>query len=397
VEGKVRSIPRPTAGTVLLVAGIALIAANLRPGITVVGPLADEIRSGLGLSSAAVGLLTTLPVLAFGVLSGAATPVALRFGIERTLGGALVLIAGGLMLRSEGTAAAAFAGTAVLGAGIATGNVLLPGLVKRDFPDRSGPMTSLYVTVMVAMAGTAPALAVPLADHAGLGWRGALACWAVVTALAFVVWLPRLGERHLPPGGTGGRRAPTPWRSPLAWQLTAFFGFQSLTFYGLIAWLPDLLRDSGLAASTGGLMVGLMQLVSLASTIGAPVLATRRPDQRALVAASTVVMLAGFVGLLVAPDALAAIWAGLLGLGGGAFISLALTFLVLRSSDPEHTASLSGMVQSGGYLVAATGPTGIGALRDLSGGWTVPLLVFIAATMLVGAFGVGAGRDRIVA
>jgi MFS transporter, CP family, cyanate transporter len=397
VEAPTKTVRRTATGAALLLAGIVLIAANLRPGITVVGPLVGDIRATLGLSNAGAGLLTTLPVLAFAVLSLLAPPIARRIGIERTLGVALVLIAAGALLRSAGPAvAAAFVGTTILGAGIAAGNVLLPGLIKRDYADRSGQMTSIYVTAMVAMAGIAPAIAVPLADDAGFGWRGALACWSVPAALAFVVWLPRLGERHAPPGGGGARAAATPWRSPLAWQITVFMGLQSLSFYGLVAWLPELLREDGMGASSAGLMLGLMQLVSLASTIGVPVLAARRGDQRWLVALSAAAFLVALLGLLAAGHVLAPLWAALLGLGGGGFLSLALTFLLMRAPDAAHTATLSGMVQSGGYTIAAAGPAGFGALRDLSGGWTLPLLVFIAVTLGTLVAGLGAARDLVV-
>ena len=393
MRGQVRSVPRPGAATALVLAGIVLIAVNLRPGITVVGPLVEEIRTDLGLSNAGVGLLTTLPVLAFGALAPVAAAVALRIGIERTLGAALVLIGGGTLVRSAGSAAGALVGTAVLGAGAAAGNVLLPGLVKRDFPERSGEVTSLYVTAMVAMAGVAPAVAVPLADGAGLGWQGALAIWAVLAGVAMVVWLPQLRERHFPPDDPA-RGAP--WRSALAWETTAYMGLQSFLFFGLVAWLPELLRHDGLGASRAGLMVAVMQFVSIASAIGVPVLAARRRNQQVLVAASAATMLAGFVGLLAAGAFLAPLWAGLLGLAGGSFLSLALTFLVVRARDAHQTAALSGMVQSGGYLLAASGPTAIGALRDLSGGWTLPLLAFIAVTLAALVSGLAAGRDRLV-
>jgi MFS transporter, CP family, cyanate transporter len=386
-------VPRPSAGTTLVLVGIVLIAVNLRPGVTAVGPLVDDIRSDLGLSNAGVGLLTTLPVLAFGALAPVAAAVALRIGIERTLGVALALIACGTLVRSAGAAPSALVGTVVLGAGAAAGNVLLPGLVKRDFPQRSGEVTSLYVTAMVAMAGVAPAVAVPLADGAGLGWRGALAIWAVLAGVAMAVWLPRLRERHLPPED---RARSAPWRSPLAWQITAYMGLQSFLFFGLVAWLPELLRHDGLGASRAGLMLAVMQFVSIASTIGVPVLAARQRSQRGLVAASAATMLAGFVGLLAAGAFLAPLWAGLLGLAGGSFLSLALTFLVVRARDSHQTAALSGMVQSGGYLLAASGPTAIGALRDLSGGWTLPLLAFMAVTLAALGSGLAAGRDRLV-
>jgi CP family cyanate transporter-like MFS transporter len=383
------------AATLLLGVGIVLIALNLRPPVTTVGPLADDIRSSLGVSNTALGLLTTLPILAFGALSIAATPLALRFGMERVLGGALLVIGAGILLRSAGSIPAAFVGTTVAGAGIAAGNVLLPGLVKEEFPDRSGPMTSLYVTAMVGMAGLASAVSVPLADDVGLGWRGSLAVWAIPCAVAFLVWIPQLRQAHVPAGARAG--VAVPWRSPLAWQIMLFMGLQSLLFFAVLAWLPDLLRGEGLSASTGGLMVGLMQVGGLVATIGMPVLAARRRSQGRLVVFSTALAVIGIAGLLVAPADLPAVWAMLIGGATGCYLSLALTFLVLRAPNTAHTAALSGMVQSGGYMLAAVGPTGLGALHDLAGGWTAPLWAMMGVTALTCAFGLCAARDRMVA
>jgi MFS transporter, CP family, cyanate transporter len=386
---------RPTAATVLLVAGIVLIAMNLRPVVTTVGPLTEDIRSGLGLSNTATGLLTTLPILAFGVLSFAATPLALRWGIERVLGIGVALICLGIVVRSSGPAAAAFVGTTVAGAGVAAGNVLLPGLVKQEFSDRSGPMTSLYVTAMVGTAGLASAVSVPLADDAGLGWQAALAFWALPAAVAFAVWVPQLRRSHVPPGARAG--APLPWRSALAWQVTLFMGLQSLIFFAAIAWLPDLLLSEGVSKSTSGLMVGLLQVGGLTATIGMPVLAARRRTQGGLVSISSMVGLVALVGLMVAPADLAALWAVLLGICTGSYLSLALTFIVMRAPDTAHTAALSGMAQGAGYSLAAVGPAGLGALHDLSGDWIVPLWALIAVTGLTWAFGLGGARDRLVA
>jgi CP family cyanate transporter-like MFS transporter len=390
---RVRSRPAGAA-TVLLAVGIVLIAVNLRPPVTTVGPLADDIRSSLGVSNTALGLLTALPILAFGAVSTAATSLALRFGMERVLGVALLVIAGGILLRSAGPVATAFIGTTVAGAGIAAGNVLLPGLVKEEFPDRSGPMTSLYVTAMVGMAGLASAVSVPLADDLGLGWQGSLACWAIPCGIAFLVWVPQLRQSHVPAGARSG--APVPWRSPLAWQIMIYMGLQSLLFFAVLAWLPDLLHSEGLSFSKGGLMVGLLQVGGLIATIGMPVLAARRPSQGRLVVFSTALAVAGLAGLLVAPAHLTVVWAMLIGAATGCYLSLALTFLVLRAPDTAHTAALSGMVQSGGYMLAAVGPTAIGALHDLAGGWTVPLWALMGVTLLTCVFGLGAARDRLV-
>lgn len=382
-------------GPVMVLVGIVLVAASLRAGITAVGPLVEDIRDALGLSAAGIGLLTTLPLIAFAVISPVASPAAGRFGMARVLVGAMLLITGGLVLRSAADAVAwVLFGTFVFGAGIAAGNVLLPAVVKEAFPERGGELTSLYLTVLVAFAGIGAAVAVPIAET-GVGWRGALGCWAVISGLAALVWLPR--ARH-----AGRVRVPgadplrMPLRSGLAWWLTVYMGLQSLLFYGLIAWLPELLREEGMSAAAGGVMVGIMNLASLAATITVPILAGRRRDQRSLVVWSTAICAIGFAGLMVAPRSGAVLWSSLLGIGTGATFALALMFLIVRARDTAATSALSGMVQSGGYAIAAVGPPVLGALHDAGGGWELPLVAFLAVTAGTLATGLVSGADRVV-
>jgi MFS transporter, CP family, cyanate transporter len=383
---------------VLLAAAVVVVAINLRASITAVGPIVDDIRDDLGLSSAAAGLLTTLPVLAFAFASPVAGPLARRIGIERTLAGALAVIVVGVLLRVTGSVWAAFAGTALIGVGIAGGNVLLPALVKRDLPDRVGPVTSLYVTLMVTFAAIASTVSVPLAEDAGLGWEGALAVWGIPAAVGLVVWLPRAART----GSTESRTGSPPPRatrmrgSSIAWWVTAFMGLQSFSYYALVAWLPELLHDSGVSAARAGVLMGVMQAVSIGATIAVPILAGRTPDQRGIVVASTVLGVASSVGLLIAPGDLALVWSAGVGLAGGATISLALTLFALRTRDGTDAAALSGMAQSIGYGIAAVGPFAIGALHDATGGWEAPVVVFIVDWVLIGVTGLFAGRALVI-
>jgi CP family cyanate transporter-like MFS transporter len=379
----------------LVIAGCMLIAANLRPPITAVGPLVGDIRADTGLSSAAAGLLTTLPLLAFAGVSPWAAPIARRIGIERALQAALAVLIVGELVRSGGPVAALLVGTAVLGAGIAVANVLIPALVKQDFPDQVGPMTSAYLTTMVGMAGVAGGISVPLADT-GLGWRGALACWAALAVLASIAWWP-IARRahHVPP-----EQARPPMRlrrSALAWQVTLFMGLQSLLFYCLIAWLPTLLEDDGMSRAGAGWMLFVLQIASLAATMSVPVLASRRPSQRRLVLIGSVACLVGFAGLLFAGQTLAVLWTCALGIGTGACFALALSFFALRTPDVRHAGALSGMAQSIGYALAATGPILIGFLHDRTDSWDASLVVLLAVTVAALAFGLLAARDRKVA
>src|SRR5829696_5847112 len=375
---------RPRFRSVLFVLGILLLAANLRPALTSVAPLIGQIRADTGISNGAAGLLTTLPLLAFALLSPVAPRVARRFGLEGVLLASLLVLAAGILLRLAGTVAALFLGTAILGAAIAFGNVLLPGLVKREFPERAGLMTSVYTTSLGICAALAAGVSVPLAKLDGIGWRGALAVWALPAVLACVAWLPQLGRKDLPARQSGSNSPSIRdlWRSPLAWQVTLFMGLQSLAYYVTLTWLPEILQSEGMGAARAGWMLGLSQAVAIVTMFLAPVIAERRPSQRGVV--------------VVAGSTASTLWVVLLGLGQGASFSLALTFFALRAPDPGHAAALSGMAQSVGYLLAAGGPFLFGVLRDATGSWEVPLALLLAVTVCLLIAGIGASRDAHV-
>ncbi len=414
----IESVPPPSfrsrARAGLLAAAILLLASNLRAAITSVGPLVGEIRDDTGISHGLAGLITTLPLLAFAALSSLAPRLARRFGIERTLLASMVVLVVGILLRSSGPLALLFGGTALLGMAIAAGNVLLPGLVKRDLPNRTGWMTGLYSGAMGVMATVAVAVAVPVADRAGLGWRGSLACWAAPAAVAALVWVPLARRRSQPRSGAAGatpagggpgadgpprsaRTGASLWRSGLAWQVTVFMGLQSLVFYSTIAWLAEILRDRGLSASAAGWLVSVAQFAGLLTSLAAPPIATRRKSQRVHATGAALLSLAGYSGLLVSGHSLLPLWCVLIGLGQGALFSLALTMFALRAPDVRHAAELSGMAQSVGYLLAASGPTVLGMLHDRTGAWTVPLATLAATTVVILFAGLAAGRDALVA
>src|SRR5215210_525054 len=381
---------------VLLVLGIVLLAANLRPALTALAPLIGEIRTDSGISNGVAGLLTALPLLAFGVLSPIASLLAHRFGMERLLLASMLVLAAGILLRSAGAVTALFLGTAVLGAAIAIGNVLLPGLVKREFPERVGLMTSTYSTALAVSAAIAAGASFPVADQ--VGWRGSLALWALPAFVAAAAWLPqarRVRTANASPAATQGVSGP--WRSALAWQVTLFMGLQSLGYYVVLTWLPEILQEeAGMSAARAGWMLALAQAVGIVSIFLAPVLAGRRPSQHGVVLAAVTLTGAGALGLLIAAETATALWVVLLGLGQGACFSLALTFFALRAPDSEHAAALSGMAQSVGYLLAAVGPFLFGLLRDTTHAWTVPLALLFAVAACLLLTGLGAARDAHV-
>jgi CP family cyanate transporter-like MFS transporter len=378
----------------LLVVGIALLALNLRPAVVAVGPLTNRIRADTGLSSAAVSLLTTLPLLCFGVFAGVAPRLGRLFGMERTLALAYTALVAGIALRLLPGQAALFAGAAVAGAGIALANVLLSGLIKRDFPDRTGLMMSMYSVMLISGATLAAGLTVPVGDALHAGWRPALGIWGILGAAALVVWLPVAARGRTPPPMTGGSGARRIWRAPLAWWLATYMATQSTIFYGLTAWLSTLLQDHGISDATSGVMLSVFNFVGIGSALATPILANRRTTQRELVTVVAGTFALGLGGLLVDPHGGAWVWMVLLGVAQGAGISLALTLFVVRTRSAPIAAELSGMVQTVGYLVAALGPLTVGALHGATGGWSAPLVELLAIDAVVMGAGWVAAGDR---
>ncbi|MER7396344.1 MFS transporter [Streptomyces sp. NPDC000151] len=392
--------PGPVRGTLYLAVGVVLLALNLRPALVAVSPLADTIRTDSGMSAAATSLLTALPLLCFGLLAPVAPRLGRRFGLERSLLGTMVLICAGTALRLADQVAALFAGTVVIGAGIAVANVLLPGLIKRDFPERTGLMTGLYSMSLFGGAALAAGVTVPLRTATGLGWQATLACWGSLALLALLVWLPQLRSRTRVSEGAA-RQAAHPvrglWRSPLAWQVTGYMGLQSLSYYAATAWLPTMLTGAGMSAGDAGWMLSFSSLLGIAGSFLAPVIAGRRLRTGHLAALGAVLCALGLAGMLAAPAAGAYVWMTLLGLGQGAAISLALLFIVRRAPDTRHAAQLSSMAQCFGYILAAAGPAVLGAVHDASGTWTVPVVVLLVLLVPQVLAGLGAARDRHVA
>lgn len=378
----------------LLLAGIALVALNLRPGIASVGPLVADIRAETGLSNAALGFITTLPLLSFGCLSIVAVGVGRRIGMDRAVGLAVVLIGLGTVLRGAMPTAALYAGTALLGVGVALGNVLLPALAKRHFAHRTGLITSLYSTIIGLGATAAAGLSVPIA--AQIGWRGALAVWVVPAVVALLVWLPQL--RAAPAGPEATSRVPFAalGRSRLAWQVALFMGLQSLTYYVLVAWLPDLLQSRGVSEATAGGLLALSQALGMVGSALVPVWAGAARDQRPIIWVLVLLEAVGLLGLALSGPPLAWLWVSLVGLVLGGTFGLSLTLLVLRSGNAETTARLSGMAQSVGYLIAATGPPVFGWLHDVTNGWRVPLGFLMVVLLGKLVSGLPAGRPGTV-
>jgi CP family cyanate transporter-like MFS transporter len=366
----------------MLLLGIVLIAANMRASITAVGPLLSEITHAYGLSGAEAGLLTAAPVLCFAAFSPYAPRLSRRVGMEGALLVAMVALLVGIVVRSLPSAFALFAGTVVLAAGIAMANVLLPALVKQHFSARQSTFTALYANTMGFVAAVASGVAVPLAEVLPGGWRVALGVWGILVVAGVVLWLPRARGAQDP--GLARPHTPLPWRSRVAWQVTAFMGLQSFGFYVMIGWLPSFLRAHHVSARAAGFELLAYQLAAILATLSLPLIADRRRDHRVPAAAAAACCMAAYVGLLVAPR-VSLLWAVLAGCGSGPALVFALSFMALRAQGARHAAALSAMAQSAGYLIAAAGPFMFGALHALTGGWTLSLIALLASA--VGFFG----------
>jgi CP family cyanate transporter-like MFS transporter len=444
---------------VVLVAGFVVASLNLRPALAGVSPLLNEIMVDLHLGAAAGGAITTVMVVCLGVAGPVAPALASRFGLDRTLLIGLLVLAAGVALRVSGGVITLYAGSAVAGIAIAIMNVSMPGVVKQHFPHRAGAYTGVYVSGLVVGAAGTSALMVPIAgDH---GWRLATLSAAGLALLAAVLWAPQAfprrsraagrtgagdaarpgGQAQPGPGSTGrppgearardgearARDAvpsvdsdvpgvvrapgvpdavrvpgvPRPYvvllRSRATWYITGFLGMQSLTFYIMLAWLPTIFRDAGLPADQAGYLLALTNLAQIGATLTVPAHAGRVVSQVPHVVAATGLTVAGYLGVLFAPATVPWLWMIVLGAGQGASLALALLLITLRAPDPPSVTALSAVAQTAGYVIAALGPLLIGLLHQLSGAWTLPLAVGLAACVVQLTLGVPAARPPAAA
>ncbi|MCJ8149016.1 CynX/NimT family MFS transporter [Shinella sedimenti] len=402
IEAEEGSVPPPAAhrpksrlARFLLGLSLVLIAFNLRPLFSSASALLPEIRNVLGLSATGASLLTTLPVVCLGLFSPLAPRLAQRIGTERTLLGVVVLLALGTAMRGLSSIPLLFLGTALAGACIAVGNVLLPGLVKRDFPDKAALMTGLYTMTMCAGAAGASGLTLPIEHALGGSFSAALAIWALPALVVSLLWLPQVVMSR----GQVRRaavRVEGLWGDRLAWHVTLFMGLQSALAYCVFGWMVPILRERGLDGVTAGAVVSVSIMVQAAACLVAPHLAVRGRDQRLINAALCVVAVVALIGMLFAPLWSVWFWAVLQGIGQGGLIAVALTVIVLRSPEPIVAAHLSGMAQCVGYLLAAIGPFVVGLIRGWTGSFAWSAALFVLLGLGAAVNGWFAGRALYV-
>lgn len=380
----------------LLLLGIIMIATNLRAPITSVGPLVGTITNSLNLTGAQAGLITTLPLIAFAIISPIAPKLARKFGTETTILGALILIILGLSIRYLPSISTLFLGTAILGCGIAIGNVLIPSIVKQEFQNQSGLVTGIYSVSMNLTGAIASGVSIPLIEKLGWTWNQAFSLWIILAALALLAWLPQLKNKKATPDVNVVDTNNSIWHSSLAWSVSLFMGIQSFIFYVLVAWLPEMLISQGIPSSKSGGMLSLLQLTLLPTTFIIPIIAEKRPNQKSLVVISFTLFTLGISGLMFSSLAVISLSIIAIGIAGGIAFSLSMMFFNLRTSTPKEAADLSGMAQSIGYILAAVGPFLFGLLHDLTNNWQSSLFLLIGMTIILLFVGLNAGSSKKV-
>ena len=396
-------MPTTPKASFLFLAGIMLIAANLRTAITSFPPLLANIAQDLSLAPAASGLLITLPLLLFALFSLFATK-ARNLGIEKSILAALTLIAAGTATRSWGTMPTLYIGTIILSIGIALGNVLMPILVKRDFPHNIALITTAYVTVMSIFASLASGLAVPIANLAeylnihgkfsGLNWQFSLIIWAVFAALAAIIWSPQVFKKqHLEiKEKTLDQQTKPIWKSRMAWEISMLMATSSIAAFTYFTWLPAILETHGLDQNTSGWILAYYQLTALVAGLTVPLAIAKIKDQKFIALFSGLLCAAGAGGLLLSPS-LPWLWVGLTGFGNGIGFILALTFISLKTKNDVHAAKLSGMSQALGYLISAIGPVLFGLVYGYTGRFEETLAVLCFIGLAQAYFGLRSGRN----
>jgi CP family cyanate transporter-like MFS transporter len=388
--------PRGKARLFLFGATLVFIAFNLRPLFSSLSAVLPSVVQSIHLSSAGVSLMTTLPVLCVGAFAPAAPALARRFGAERTILCLMIVLAIGTALRGLAAVPTLAAGTMMAGAAIAIINVLLPGLIKRDFPHRTGLMSGLYTMALCGGAAAAAGLTAPLQTAMGGSWSTALAIWAIPALVAALLWAPQ-APRLQRQARFAGDVISGLYRCPLAWSVTLFMILQSMLSFSVFGWLAPILHARGLPLVTAGVIVSVSVLCQTVACLVAPGIAAKCGDQRLINAMVMLLAVTGFMGCLFAPLSTIWGWAVLQGIGQGALTSVALTLIVLRSNDAHVAAQLSSMVQGVGYGLGAMGPLLVGLLHAWTGGYDAVGCFFLIVGILGVCAGISAGRNRYVA
>lgn len=385
-----------------VILAIVFIASTLRAPLTSVGPVVDEIKQVMEINNSVAGILTTIPLIIFAIVSPFVSKVTARLTMSRTILYSTMLLIVALYLRIAGDFTLFLIGTVILGIAIAFGNVVLPSYVKWYFPMQIGLATGIYSGTMNFTAGLGGGLSFPLSEITPLGFRLSLSFWILFAIIAIILWIPKarkgvqlekataIAEQQDRP------KKVTITKSKLAWMVALTMGFQSMVFYTVVAWVPSILVDRGLDPSTAGYLLMLNQFSQVPMTFTFPIIASKLKDQRILVVIITVLFLVGFSLFFTQSLVLLIIGIIIAGLAMGACFSLCMTFFSIRARTSDGSISLSGFGQSVGYLIAAVGPFLIGYLHDATESWDSGIIALIVMSVLFFIFGYPAAKNKVV-
>ncbi|MEB8124137.1 MFS transporter [Staphylococcus succinus] len=385
-----------------VVLAIIFIASTLRAPLTSVGPVVDEIKQIMDINNSIAGILTTIPLIIFAIVSPLVSKVTSRLTMSRTILYSTVLLIIALYLRVAGDFNVFLIGTILLGVAIAFGNVMLPSYVKWYFPMQIGLATGIYSGTMNFTAGLGGGLSFPLSEITPIGFRLSLAFWIILAVIAIILWLPkaRKGTEMEKATATQYQAKKTKKvsivKSKLAWMVALTMGFQSMIFYTVVAWVPSILVDRGLDPSTAGYLLMLNQFSQVPMTFTFPIIASKLKDQRILIVIITILFLLGFSLFFTQSLVLLVVGIIIAGLAMGACFSLCMTFFSIRARTSEGSIALSGFGQSVGYLIAAIGPFLIGYLHDATGNWVSGIIALIIMSILFFIFGYPASKQNVI-
>ncbi|UXN05632.1 CynX/NimT family MFS transporter [Bartonella sp. HY761] len=387
---------RSKAWSIYLGVSLILVALNLRPVFSSLSILlSPDISNSTGISGFQAGLLTTLPVVCLGIFAPLAPWGASKIGAERTMFLALIVLAIGTALRGFGPLSTLYLGSILAGAAIALGNVLMPSLVKRDFPHHIPLMTGLFSMALCGGAAIAVGFTVPLKHILNGSWQLTLAAWAIPVLLAIILWLPQL-KSHSGQGAQGRYQVKGLLRQPIAWQVTLFMGLQSALAYSVFGWLAQIIVERGIKPEQAGIITSVSILIQVVASLIMPLIAGRRSSQSGICVFLTSIAGIGLVGFILAPISTIWIWVVLQGLGQGGLIAVAMVIIALRSHDAPVASHLSGMAQGIGYCIAAIGPFLVGIIHEASGGFDATAGLFVALCLGAAFTGYLAGRPKTI-
>lgn len=384
---------------IIIVLGIIFFAANLRAPITSVGPVIGEISEYLSLSKTAAGLITTIPLLAFGIMSGLVPKISERYGMELILLLSLIILGIGLGVRSLGVISPLYIGSILIGIAITFGNVLMPAFIKVNFPKSIGSIMGIYTVAMILSAALAGGFSIKIGKWTNIGWQASIGIWIILAIIGAMLWLPQLKNKKSKQDAEQAKSEKLKinlYKSKIAWAITIFMGLQSLLFYCYSAWLPKVTQDWGLPAEAAGWIPSYIQFAQLPVTFIGSIIATRMRNQVLLSGITGISTILGITGFLIFKTQFILTWCILLGIGSGLAFTLCMLFFVLRTQSTLQAAKLSGMAQSIGYLIAATGPPIFGAIFDLYSSWTLSFLFLLFLSIVLLITGLMAGKDRYI-